>query len=64
MTQHKATVTIIVDDKDEAQFVGNVGETEAYAWQMCLGWPTTNEIKEHQRAGWYAAQATLTWELP
>ena len=64
MTQYSATVTIIVDEKHEVQYVGDVGESEQTAWGICLGWPTAAEVIQRNGSGWYAAQATLTWERP
>jgi hypothetical protein len=37
---------------------------EADAWQVALGWPDAEEIAEHKRAGWYAAEATVSWTRP
>ena len=37
---------------------------EKGAWQTCLGWPDDAEIEEKKRAGWYAAQASVTWHNP
>lgn len=64
MTQFVATVTVIVNDKGELQYVGDVGQTESDAWRLCLGWPRRNEVEECKRNGWYAAQATITVEKP
>ena len=64
MTQFTAAVTIIADVNDEVQYVGDVGESEETAWRLCLGWPTAAEVIQRNGSGWYAAQATLTWERP
>ena len=37
---------------------------EAQAWTVALGWPDDEEVAEHKRDGWYAAQATVTWRDP
>ena len=34
------------------------------AWTDALGWPDAEEVAEHKRAGWYAAEATVTWQHP
>lgn len=37
---------------------------EKGAWTDALGWPDEAEVAEHKRAGWYAAEATVTWKRP
>jgi hypothetical protein len=39
-------------------------ENEANAWSIALGWPDQAEIRYHMGRGWYAAQATVTWQKP
>lgn len=38
--------------------------SEADAWSIALGWPSDDEIDALKQAGWYAAEATLTWTKP
>jgi hypothetical protein len=37
---------------------------ELHAWTIVLGWPSPEEIQEHKDAGFYAAEATITWKKP
>jgi hypothetical protein len=39
-------------------------DSEVSAWTIALGWPDADEVAEHKRAGWYAAEATATWKRP
>lgn len=39
-------------------------DSEASAWSIALGWPDEEEVAEHKRAGWYAAEATVSWKRP
>jgi hypothetical protein len=39
-------------------------DSEAGAWTIALGWPDAEEVAEHKRAGWYAAEATVSWKRP
>lgn len=47
----------------EGQVFGSFENADA-AWRHGLGWPDAQEIWERKQAGWYAAEATLTWESP
>ena len=35
---------------------------EADAWEIALGWPSPEEIAEHKKKGFYAAEATVSWK--
>lgn len=37
---------------------------EKGAWTDALGWPDEEEVAEHKRLGWYAAEATVSWKRP
>ena len=34
---------------------------ENQAWDFALGWPGKEEIQSHKDQGFYAAEATVTW---
>lgn len=36
--------------------------SEESAWTACFYWPSDEEIAERKAAGWYCAEATLTWK--
>ena len=38
--------------------------SEAQAWTVALGWPTSQEIDRCRCDGYYAAEATVTWKKP
>jgi hypothetical protein len=41
-----------------------IADRESHAWSIALGWPSDEEITEAKAAGWYAAEATITWSKP
>ena len=63
MASEKLTLPWVLVAPDGVAYVG-LHDDEAGAWSIALGWPSDQEIEDHKRAGWYAAQATMTWKKP
>lgn len=41
-----------------------LAEDEQAAWEIALGWPSSDEIADHKKRGWYVTMATLSWGYP
>ena len=37
---------------------------EDSAWRIAFGWPDEDDIKAYKAKGFYAAEATITWQKP
>lgn len=55
--------TYVIVGPQGLAYVG-LHESERDAWRTYLGWPTVGEVMEKIRAGWYCAQASVTWQKP
>lgn len=53
----------VIVSPDGVHWLGHAND-EYHAWTIALGWPDAAEIRDHQARGWYAAQATVTWQRP
>lgn len=63
MTQRPEKMPWVVVAPTGVHWLGHA-HNELGAWTDALGWPDEEEVQEHKRQGWYAAEATVTWKRP
>lgn len=63
MTPDIPQMPFVIVAPDGVFWLGHARD-EAHAWDICLGWPSQDEVAARKRDGWYCARATVSWKKP
>lgn len=61
MAESPITIPWVVVAPGGVRWLGHA-KNELDAWSVALGWPDAAEIAHHKQIGWYAVEATVTWQ--
>ena len=55
--------TYVIASPQGIEYIGR-HKSEGDCWFVALGWPSADEISAKEAAGWYCAEADVTWRTP